>query len=170
MYVLRGSMSHRPGYLFCDELASWRRQTRKKCMRLCKQYWTDHPHPNFPLNTFLPAFFGQSVNIMMHKSIFMWWLAAYAGVVVVVVVRTKWYSRMSWERFDLESPNVMWTFTPVDNNTGHDVTIYFRSEVIDVRKTAENDASDGFGSNSSLAAFCLPTNWWASCLWCTKSI
>ena len=49
------------------------------------------------------------------------------------------------------------------NRTWHEVTMYFRPEVIDVRKRAENDASDGFGSNSSGAAFCLPTNWWASC-------
>ena len=41
--------------------------------------------------------------------------------------------------------------------------MHFRPEVIDVRKRAENDASDGFRSNSSSAAFCLPTNWWASC-------
>ena len=40
--------------------------------------------------------------------------------------------------------------------------MYFRSEAT-AKKTVENAASDGFGSNSSAAAFCLPTNWWASC-------
>ena len=34
------------------------------------------------------------------------------------------------------------------NRTGYEVTIYFRSEVIDVRKTSENDASDGFNLES----------------------
>ena len=33
---------------------------------------------------------------------------------------------------------------------------YFRLEVIEVRKTVENAASDGFRLNCSCAAFCLP--------------
>ena len=40
--------------------------------------------------------------------------------------------------------------------TGYDVTRYYRSAFIEVRQTAENAASDGFGSNFSGAAFCLP--------------
>ena len=32
------------------------------------------------------------------------------------------------------------------------------------KKTVQNAASDGFVSNFSGAAFCLPTSWWASCL------
>ena len=35
----------------------------------------------------------------------------------------------------------------VYNHIGYDVTTYRRSEVIDVRKTAENAGSNGFGSN-----------------------
>ena len=35
------------------------------------------------------------------------------------------------------------------NHTGYYVTIYFRWEVIDVRKTVENAASDGFRWNFS---------------------
>ena len=35
----------------------------------------------------------------------------------------------------------------VDNHTGYDITIDFRSDVIDVRKTVENVASDGFRWN-----------------------
>ena len=44
-------------------------------------------------------------------------------------------------------------------HTGYDVTF------IEVRKTDENAAADGFGSNFSIAAFCLPgqTDWLASC-------
>ena len=50
----------------------------------------------------------------------------------------------------------------VYSHTGYYVTNYFRSEVT-AKKTVENAASDGFGSNLSGAVFCLPTNWWASC-------
>ena len=39
------------------------------------------------------------------------------------------------------------------SHTEHDVTSYFRSVFIEVRKTAENAASDGFESNFSGAAF-----------------
>ena len=42
------------------------------------------------------------------------------------------------------------------SHAGYDVTSYFRSAFIEVRKTVENAASDGFGSNVSGAAFCLP--------------
>ena len=38
----------------------------------------------------------------------------------------------------------------------YDVTSYFQSTFIKVRKTAENATSDGFGSYFSGAAFCLP--------------
>ena len=44
----------------------------------------------------------------------------------------------------------------VDGHTGYDVTNYFRPAFAEVRKTAENAASDSFGSNFSGAAFCLP--------------
>ena len=60
------------------------------------------------------------------------------------------------------------------SHTGYDVTSYFRSPFIEVRKTTENVASDGFGSNFStrkwfsclnfsVTRFTCPTNWWASC-------
>ena len=52
---------------------------------------------------------------------------------------------------DLESPHFKSSFIPVVSITTLDMT-----EVIDVRKGAENDTSDGFGSNFSGAAFCLP--------------
>ena len=38
----------------------------------------------------------------------------------------------------------------------YDVTSHVQSAFIEVRKTAENAASDGFGSNLSGTAFCLP--------------
>ena len=41
------------------------------------------------------------------------------------------------------------------SRTGHDAASYFRSAFIEVRKTAENDAQDGFGANFMGAAFCL---------------
>ena len=44
----------------------------------------------------------------------------------------------------------------VYSRTGYDVTRYFRSAFVEVRKTAENVASGGFVSNFSGAAFCLP--------------
>ena len=44
----------------------------------------------------------------------------------------------------------------VYSHTGQGVTSYFRLAFIDVLKTAENAASDGFGSNFSDVAFCLP--------------
>ena len=40
------------------------------------------------------------------------------------------------------------------SRTGYDVTSYFRSASIEVRKMAENAASDGFGTNFCGAAFC----------------
>ena len=43
----------------------------------------------------------------------------------------------------------------VFSHAGYDATSYFRSEVIKVRKTAENAAYNGFGMNFSGAAFCL---------------
>ena len=44
----------------------------------------------------------------------------------------------------------------VYSQTGYDITIYFQSAFIEVRKTAENAASDGCGSNFSGTAFYLP--------------
>ena len=44
---------------------------------------------------------------------------------------------------------------PFYGNTGHDVTSYFRSALIEVLKTAGNSANDGFGSNFSGSAFYL---------------
>ena len=35
------------------------------------------------------------------------------------------------------------------NLTGYDITIYFRSGVLDGRRAAENAASDGYGSSFS---------------------
>ena len=46
----------------------------------------------------------------------------------------------------------------VDNHTGYDVTICFRSEVIDVRKRADNDASDGFNPESPKLAHYIHTD------------
>ena len=46
----------------------------------------------------------------------------------------------------------------VYSHTGYDVIIHFRSEVIDVRKKAENDASGGFNPESpKLAPTSTPT-------------
>ena len=44
---------------------------------------------------------------------------------------------------------------PVYSRTGYSVTSYFWSAFVEVRKTAVNAASDGFGSNFSGAAFFL---------------
>ena len=44
----------------------------------------------------------------------------------------------------------------VYGHTGYDVTSYFRSVFTEVRKTAEKADSDGFESNFSGTAFCLP--------------
>ena len=44
----------------------------------------------------------------------------------------------------------------VYSHTGYDVISYFRSAFTEVQKTAENADSDGFGSNFSGAALCLP--------------
>ena len=44
----------------------------------------------------------------------------------------------------------------VHGHTGYDVTSYFRSAFIEVRKAVENAASDGFGSSFSGVAFWLP--------------
>ena len=42
------------------------------------------------------------------------------------------------------------------SHTGYDVTSYFRTAFTEVRKTAENAASDSFRSQFSGVAFCLP--------------
>ena len=42
-----------------------------------------------------------------------------------------------------------------NSHTGYDITSNFRLAFIEFRKTAENTASDDFGSNFSGAAFCL---------------
>ena len=42
------------------------------------------------------------------------------------------------------------------SQTEYHVTSYFRSSYIEVRTRVANAASDGFGWNSSDAAFCLP--------------
>ena len=60
-------------------------------------------------------------------------------------------SRITLERLDLESPNLTGIFPSTGmfyNNAGYDITNYFRSEVI-VKRTVENTASDGYGSNFS---------------------
>ena len=44
----------------------------------------------------------------------------------------------------------------VFSHTGYDVTSYFRLAFMEVRKTTENATFDGFGSNISGAAFCVP--------------
>ena len=76
---------------------------------------------------------------------------------------TKWGSRISREHLHLESPNFTRIFTPVGSTYSHtwyDVTIYFQS--IDVRKTAENDASDGFNLDSQkMTHTSTPTSWTA---------
>jgi len=64
-------------------------------------------------------------------------------------VSQSYISRTVWPRItkfhlNLHAPGVY-------NSTGYDVTMCFRSEVIDVRKGAENDASDGFKGLDALA-------------------
>ena len=53
-------------------------------------------------------------------------------------------------RFDLASPNSTGFLHTrrVYNHTGNNFTMYFRSEVIDVRKRAESDAYGGFNLES----------------------
>ena len=47
----------------------------------------------------------------------------------------------------------------VYNHAGYDVTICFRSEVVDVRKRTENDASNGFSLESpKMARTSIPTS------------
>ena len=55
-------------------------------------------------------------------------------------------SPIIWSIFNLESPNFIRT-PRLTYLTGYDVTKFFQSEVMAVRKTAENAASDGFVSN-----------------------
>ena len=43
----------------------------------------------------------------------------------------------------------------VYRHTGYDVTSYFRSAFIEVRKTADNPTFDGFGWNFNGATLCL---------------
>ena len=43
----------------------------------------------------------------------------------------------------------------INSLTGYAITSYFRSAFIEVRKTAENAVSDGFGSNFSGTVFCF---------------
>ena len=67
------------------------------------------------------------------------------------------------DRFNLELPFGTYIHTDIlINRAGYDVTNYFRSEAT-AKNLPKNAAWDGFGSNSSAAAFCLPTNWCASC-------
>ena len=73
---------------------------------------------------------------------------------------------MSRERFDLESPNFTRTSPPTYAIATPDMTSPTTSgrHLSKLKKTAENPASDIFGSNFSGAAFCLAhINWWASC-------
>ena len=95
-------------------------------------------------------------------------------VVVADVVRTNWGNR---ERFNQESLTTFYTILQTSNpldlqnghfvwvppktieSTGYDVTMYFRSEVIDFRKRANNNASDGFNLESpKLAHTSTPTS------------
>ena len=46
-------------------------------------------------------------------------------------------------------------YRPIYSHVRYDVTNYFRSPFIEVRKTADNAASDGFWSNFGGASFCL---------------
>ena len=118
----------------------------------------------------------------------MWW-PAYAGVVVVVVrrkVRQSYISRTDWPGIAkfYKSLHIVYTRFKilialcvywnkfihskfktggVYKDNGYDVTIYFRSEVIGVRKTAENDASEGFNLESpKLAHTSTPASWTAT--------
>ena len=74
-----------------------------------------------PLCRFSSKIFRQNA---LRRFALMWW-PAYAGV--VVVVSTKWGSRISRERFDLESPNFAWTFIPVGSATTPDMTSLYTS-------------------------------------------
>ena len=88
----------------------------------------------------------------------MWW-PTYAGVVVVVVVvvRTKWGSRISREWFDLKSPTFARTSTAAYSAATLEITWPTTSgRELSRKKYVENAVSDGFQSNFSGAAFCLP--------------
>ena len=71
---------------------------------------------------------------------------------------TKWAARISREQFDLESPNSTRTFMQTNSMTILDMTSPVNSgwNLAKLEKSAENAASDGFGSNfSGAAAFCM---------------
>ena len=71
------------------------------------------------------------------------------------------------DSFNLESPKLAHTSIPTSWSTLPDMTSLTTSgQKLQRTKNSRNVASDGFGSNSSAAAFCLPTNWWASCCIC----
>ena len=57
-----------------------------------------------------------------------------------------------WDRLQIFMRNADIHADMVLSHTEYDVTSYFRSTVIEIRKKAENAASDGFGSNFSGAA------------------
>ena len=89
-------------------------------------------------------------------------LAAFCPIVidsVVVVVRSKVRRRISRERFDLESTNSTATFRPVGlQHTGYDVTTYFRSAFIEVRRTAEMPLPTALGRIFMPRRLTRPTN------------
>ena len=72
---------------------------------------------------------------------------------------TNWAVQKSRDWFVLELPNFTRTSMPtypMATPAGYDVISYFRSAVIEVQKTAENAATNGFEANFSSVAFCLP--------------
>ena len=82
---------------------------------------------------------------------------------VVVVrhnVRQSYISRTVWTRITKCYTNLH--IGQFYNHTRYDITIYIRPEVIDVRKTAENYACDGFNLDSpKLPRTSIPMNWTA---------
>ena len=73
-------------------------------------------------------------------------------VVVVIVVIVRNNVRQSCDSRTV-SPRIIKFYRnlytrPVYKRTGYEVTMYLRSEVIGVRKRAENDACDGFNIES----------------------
>ena len=73
-------------------------------------------------------------------------------------MRQSYISKTVWPRITKFYVNIR--SRQIYNQTWYDVTMYFRSEVIDVRKRAVNDVFDGFNLESrKLAHASIPTSW-----------
>ena len=102
----------------------------------------------------VPSLSRKSLSRIFGKTPMPW--GPSAGVVVVVCqkVRLSYISKMVWPEITkfYKSLHTRRTY----EHTGYDVTSYFQSAFIAVRKTTENAVSDGVRSNFRGAAFCLP--------------